>query len=59
MDMNTADNTNNDKDTKKVKVSDEKVKYSPKKYPRAWEIGKKLAEDRDYSTLFNQGKKIK
>ena len=81
--MNTADNTNNDKDTKKAKVSDEKVKYTPKKYPRAWEIelteeqrenlrksieedekkykeiGKKLAEDREHSKLFNQGKKIK
>ena len=81
--MNTADNTNNDKDRKKAKVSDEKVKYTPKKYPRAWEIelteeqrenlrksieedekkykeiGKKLAEDREHSKLFNQGKKIK
>ena len=38
VDMNTADNTNNDKDTKKAKVSDEKGKYTPKKYPRAWEI---------------------
>ena len=81
--MNTADNTNNDKDTKKAKVSDEKVKYTPKKYPRAWEIelteeqrenlrksieedekkykeiGKKLAEDREHSKLFNQDKKIK
>lgn len=38
VDMNIADNTNNDKDGKNAKVSDEKVKYTPKKYPRAWEI---------------------
>ena len=36
--MNIADNTNNDKDGKNAKVSDERVKYTPKKYPRAWEI---------------------
>ena len=63
--------------------SEEKSKFVPKRYPRAWEmeltdeqrenlrrsieedekkykeIGKKLAEDRDYSRLFNQGKKSK
>jgi hypothetical protein len=36
--MNIADNTNNDKDGKNAKVSDKRVKYTPKKYPRAWEI---------------------
>ena len=83
VDMNIADNTNNDKDGKNAKISAERVKYTPKKYPRAWEIelteeqrenlrksieedekkykeiGKKLAEDREHSKLFNQGKKIK
>ena len=38
VDMNIADNTNNDKDGKNASVSDERVKYTPKKYPRAWEI---------------------
>ena len=39
--MNIGDNTNNKKDAKKEtkpEVSDERVKYTPKRYPRAWEI---------------------
>jgi hypothetical protein len=79
--MNIGDNTNNNKDVKKEitpKISEEIEKYTPKKYPRAWEIeltdeqrenlkrsieedekkykemGKRLAEDRDYSKLFNK-----
>ncbi len=83
--MNIGNNSDNN-DAKKIanpKVSEEKAKYTPKRYPRAWEIeltddqrenlrksieedekkykemGKRLAEDRDYSKLFNQGKKIK
>ena len=36
--MTIADNINKDKGTKKATVSDNKVKYTPKKYPRAWEI---------------------
>ena len=74
--FNTCDRTNFTEES-----SDEKPKFVPQRYPRAWEIeltdeqrenlrrsieedekkykeiGKKLAEDRDYSRLFNQGKK--
>ena len=39
--MNISDNANNNKDIKKEtkpEVSEVKVKYTPKKYPRAWEM---------------------